>query len=68
MQTYVTYKALKNINEEKIPFVLSRSTWPGSGKYGSTWTGDNAATWEFLRYSISGIFNFNVIFHFANSI
>jgi len=49
------------MEKNKLPFILTRSTWPGSGRYSATWTGDNAATWDFLRYSIAGIFNFNVI-------
>uniref|UniRef100_A0A3P9M1K9 Glucosidase, alpha n=1 Tax=Oryzias latipes TaxID=8090 RepID=A0A3P9M1K9_ORYLA len=34
------------------PFVLSRSFFAGSQRFGAVWTGDNVATWEYLRISI----------------
>ena len=42
------------------PFILSRSTFVGSGRFTSHWTGDNFRYWEFMVYSIAGIMNFNM--------
>lgn len=34
------------------PFVLTRSFFAGSQKYGAVWTGDNRAEWSYLKISI----------------
>ena len=42
------------------PFIITRSTSVGSGYFAGHWTGDNVATWDFLRLSISGNFLFQI--------
>ncbi len=52
----VTYQALKQRYNHTIrPFVLSRSFYTGSQKYGFIWTGDNRTTKESMKYSIDMI-------------
>lgn len=34
------------------PFVLARSWWVGTQRYGAVWTGDNLGEWEHLAVSV----------------
>ena len=58
-QTKYTYEFLDTKLKTR-PFVLSRSTSIGSGKYTFHWLGDNFSNYANLKNSISGIFNFNI--------
>uniref|UniRef100_A0A8D3A9E4 Glucosidase alpha, neutral C n=1 Tax=Scophthalmus maximus TaxID=52904 RepID=A0A8D3A9E4_SCOMX len=42
------------------PFVLSRSFFAGSQRHGAVWTGDNVASWEYLKISISMVLSLSV--------
>ena len=53
LETEATYKFLKD--KGTMPFILTRSSTFGSNKFGFHWTGDNQATFEFLRSSIPNI-------------
>jgi len=41
-------------------FILSRSTFAGSGHYAQHWLGDNHRDWDNMQWSISGTMNFNM--------
>jgi alpha-glucosidase (family GH31 glycosyl hydrolase) len=46
--------------KDKRPFVVSRSTFAGAGKYTSHWLGPNNATWADMQLSISSIMGFSM--------
>ncbi len=40
-EAYATYQALKSINATQRPFVLTRSSFTGTGQFAAHWSGDN---------------------------
>ena len=58
-QNKLTYNFLKN-KLGKRPFIISRSATVGTGKYNGHWLGDNYSTYESMRNSLDGIFQFMI--------
>jgi alpha 1,3-glucosidase len=47
-------------DQSERPFLLSRSFFAGSQRYGAIWTGDNAGRWDHLEISGPMLLSFNV--------
>ncbi|MBN3305105.1 LYAG glucosidase, partial [Amia calva] len=60
MEAMASASALKKI-VGKRPFVISRSTFAGQGRYSGHWLGDNKSRWKDLIMSVPGILNFNLL-------
>ena len=58
LQGIATYKFYTYGNLK--PFIISRSTFVGQGKYTSHWNGDNFSQWPYLVNSVNGIYNMNL--------
>jgi len=54
-----TASALRDIRGRR-PFLLTRSSFPGTGVHSAKWTGDNAATWNDLESSVVSVLDFNM--------
>ena len=52
MESSVSYQALQTKRPNRRPFVLSRSGWPGIARYAVSWSGDNVANYNHLRFDI----------------
>ncbi|KAI7897105.1 alpha glucosidase [Mucor mucedo] len=57
---YITRQALLAYNSSTRPFLLSRSTFAGSGSYMGHWTGDIQSTWQDMKGTIADILNFQM--------
>ena len=55
-----TLDGLREAVPGKRGLVISRSTFPGSGKHAGHWLGDNSASWDDVRLSIIGMLEFNL--------
>jgi alpha-glucosidase len=52
-----TQQALIEYHPEKRPVNMLRAGYAGTQRYASSWTGDNASTWDHLKLSISMTLN-----------
>jgi alpha-glucosidase (family GH31 glycosyl hydrolase) len=59
-ETVQTHKSLVDLTKKR-PFIITRSSFPGTGKLAGKWSGDNKSTWSDLFYSISGLLTFNIL-------
>uniref|UniRef100_A0A8B9C2N0 alpha-glucosidase n=1 Tax=Anser brachyrhynchus TaxID=132585 RepID=A0A8B9C2N0_9AVES len=55
-----TNEVINTVFPGKRSFLISRSTFVGSGKHTGHWLGDNAATWEHIKWAIPGMLEFNL--------
>ncbi|KAF9269738.1 hypothetical protein L218DRAFT_1072524 [Marasmius fiardii PR-910] len=62
MEERATHLALQQLQPGKRPFLISRSTFPSSGKWTGHWLGDNFSTWRYMYLNIQGVLQFQ-LFH-----
>ncbi|XP_027628344.1 sucrase-isomaltase, intestinal [Tupaia chinensis] len=55
-----TEKAVERVFPNKRSFILTRSTFAGSGRHAAHWLGDNTASWEQMEWSITGMLEFGL--------
>ncbi|KAL0973463.1 hypothetical protein UPYG_G00204070 [Umbra pygmaea] len=55
-----TDKAMMKVFETKRSLMLTRSSFPGVGKYSGHWLGDNAANWNDIKWAIPGMLEFGL--------
>lgn len=55
-----TYVALSQVFPGKRPFIIGRSTFPGSGTVSGHWGGDNASKWYYMFFSIPQALSFSL--------
>uniref|UniRef100_A0A671MMY0 Lysosomal alpha-glucosidase n=1 Tax=Sinocyclocheilus anshuiensis TaxID=1608454 RepID=A0A671MMY0_9TELE len=58
-EAIATHRVLLKVKSTR-PFVLSRSSFPGMGRFSAHWTGDVRSDWEQLRFSIPGVLLFGL--------
>ncbi|KFG87428.1 alpha-glucosidase [Metarhizium anisopliae] len=62
MMAAASRRALIAMRSHKRPFIVTRSTFAGSGAHAAHWLGDNDSSWEHYRLSIRQMLQFNSMF------
>jgi alpha-glucosidase len=52
LMTRASFEAQTEYRPNERPYLISRSGCPGIQRYAQTWSGDNATSWQTLRYNI----------------
>ncbi|KAH7909434.1 glycoside hydrolase family 31 protein [Hygrophoropsis aurantiaca] len=60
MEEKTTHLAVQDIIPGKRPFLISRSTFPSSGRWTGHWLGDNYSKWQYMYLSIQGVLQFQI--------
>ncbi len=55
-----TWDGVLSLKPNERPFVMTRASYAGGQRYGSTWTGDNSSSWNHLRQTIPQILNLGI--------
>lgn len=55
-----TEEALRRVFGGNRTLMLTRSSFPGVGKYSGHWLGDNAANWNDIKWAIPGMMEFSL--------
>ncbi|KAH7950636.1 hypothetical protein HPB51_028329 [Rhipicephalus microplus] len=60
MEALRTYDSLRQILLRR-PFIISRSTFSGQGRYSGHWSGDIESDWDAMRSSLASMLTFNIL-------
>jgi alpha-glucosidase len=55
-----TFEGLRRLRPDARPFVLTRAGYAGVQRYSAVWTGDNVASWDHMRLSLTMLLNMGV--------
>ncbi|GFS01222.1 sucrase-isomaltase, intestinal [Elysia marginata] len=55
-----TFSSLQSVYPGKRPWVMTRSSYPGTGHFATKWQGDNRAAWEDMHFSIISLMEFGM--------